>query len=407
MPRPVPTASRRRVLYVSYDGALEPLGESQVVRYLERLADRHDVSLLSYEKPPDRADAERWWAMAERLRTAGVAWHSLPYHRRWSLASTAYDVARGLGLARRIVRERRVEVVHARSYVASVIAERLQRTSGTRFLFDMRGFWPDEKVDAGTWVQGSAVYRLAKRYERAFLRRADAVVSLTEAGADELARFPGLGGHRPDVTVIPTCADLDRYHPPPAPPPSPFTLGYVGNTSGWYRFEPVAAAFEAIRRARPEARLVVVNRDQHDHVWSVLGAAGVPPTSVDVVALDPSDVPDAIRRMHASAFFLTPSFSKQASAPTRLAELLGCGVPCLVRGGVGDAGRIVEADGVGVVVDDVDPATIEAAASRLVAVAADPAVRERCVASAHARFSLRAGVEAYDALYDRLGGVEP
>ena len=390
------------VLYTSYDGALEPLGESQVVRYLERLAERHDVSLISYEKPADWANAARRRAMSERLAAVGIVWRPLRYHRRWSLASTAYDVVRGLMAAREIVDQRGIQIVHARGYVASVMALRLQRSVGTRFLFDMRGFWPDEKVDAGTWQRGSAVYRLAKRFELAFLQRADAVVSLTEAGADEIARFPGLAGYQPDVTVIPTCADLDRYAPPPTPPSGPFTLGYVGNAAGWYRFEPVATAFGAILCSEPDARLVVVNKGQHSHVHSILRAAGVPPSAVEVVALDPIDVPDAVRQMHASAFFLEPSFSKQASAPTRMAELLGSGVPCLVRGGVGDAGRIVESDGVGVVVDDTDPATVRTAAARLTALAADPAVRARCVETARARFSLDGGVEAYDALYGRL-----
>ena len=391
-----------RVLYVSYDGLMEPLGQSQVLAYLRPLARQHQIDLITFEKPSDWADTARRQPVAADVAGAGIVWHPLRYHKRLSLLSTAYDVARGLVVARRVVRRQGTQIVHTRSYVASVIALRLAASAGVRFLFDMRGFWPDEKVDAGTWRRGSAVYRLAKRFERAFLRRADAVVSLTEAGADELARFPGLGGHRPDVTVIPTCADLDRYAPPPHPPRGPFVLGYVGNAAGWYRFEPVARLFGAVRRLRPDARLLIVNKGQHDHVWAVLDGAGVPRSAIEVVALDPSAVPDAVRQMHASAFFLTPSFSKQASAPTRLAELLGCGVPCLVRGGVGDAGRIVGHDRVGVVVDDVEPATIDDAAARLVAMADDPAVRGRCVETARRRFSLGKGVGAYDALYRRL-----
>ena len=38
-----------RTLYISYDGVLEPLGESQVVTYLERLSARYDITLVSFE----------------------------------------------------------------------------------------------------------------------------------------------------------------------------------------------------------------------------------------------------------------------------------------------------------------------------------------------------------------------
>jgi hypothetical protein len=58
--------------YVSYDGALEPLGESQVVAYLERLSRRHALTLLSFEKDADLKDAARVGAPAHRLAAAGV-----------------------------------------------------------------------------------------------------------------------------------------------------------------------------------------------------------------------------------------------------------------------------------------------------------------------------------------------
>ena len=42
-----------RVLYISYDGMLEPLGQSQVLAYQERLAANASLHLLSFEKPED------------------------------------------------------------------------------------------------------------------------------------------------------------------------------------------------------------------------------------------------------------------------------------------------------------------------------------------------------------------
>ena len=43
-----------RVLYLSYDGALEPLGQSQVVPYLVGLAARGAaITLVSFEKPAE------------------------------------------------------------------------------------------------------------------------------------------------------------------------------------------------------------------------------------------------------------------------------------------------------------------------------------------------------------------
>ena len=44
------------LLYLAYDGMLEPLGQSQVLAYLERLADDRPIHLLSFEKAEDWRD---------------------------------------------------------------------------------------------------------------------------------------------------------------------------------------------------------------------------------------------------------------------------------------------------------------------------------------------------------------
>ena len=47
------------ILYITYDGILEPLGESQVLQYLRHLASDFRIVLISYEKPGDWADRDR------------------------------------------------------------------------------------------------------------------------------------------------------------------------------------------------------------------------------------------------------------------------------------------------------------------------------------------------------------
>jgi glycosyltransferase involved in cell wall biosynthesis len=394
------------VLYITYDGLLEPLGQSQVLAYLRQLAKNHKITVVSYEKPIDWVDVNRRETIQKDVRAVGIHWCPLRYHKRLSIAATAWDIARGMALCRRLVQVRGIQIVHARSYVPSVIAVHLKRFYGVRYIFDMRGFWPDEKVDAGTWSSSSQVYHIAKRYERQFLSAADAIVTLTNAGMQSLA---ALGhNHCDDVhyAVIPTCADLDRFSPGDGSTDGSFTFGYVGNAGGWYRFGPVVAAFEAIRSRRPEARFLIVNQGQHELIRHHLGAKGVPKESVELVSLHHQDVPNAIRQMNATAFFVAPTFSKQASAPTKLAEFLGSGVPCLVNAGVGDMGHILQEDKVGVVVDCISDTEAAGATPQLVEMAHDPLVRARCVDTARRRFSLQTGLAAYDALYRKLATEE-
>lgn len=393
----------RGILYITYTGLLEPLGQSQVLAYQERLAADRPVHILSFERPADLADAGKLAQVRARVAAAGIHWHPRVYHRRPSALATLWDIAVGAWTGLRLARRHRLGIVHARSYVASVMALVVRRLTGARFLFDMRGFWADERVDGGLWPRGGLMYRVAKRFERRFLQSADHVVSLTQAGVDEMQGFDYLEARRPPMTVIPTCADLSRFVPIEGQrDPARFTLGYVGSAGTWYVFEATARAFRHLLARRPNARLLVVNRSEHALIRAHLAAAGIPDDRVELRAAGHDEIPALMARIDATAFFIKPTFSKQASAPTKLAEFLGCGIPCLANAGVGDMAGILRGDGVGIAVESFDDERLAEGVDALLALCADPGVRARCVASAHRRFSLDEGVARYRAIYEAL-----
>ncbi|HET9177453.1 MAG TPA: glycosyltransferase, partial [Terriglobia bacterium] len=172
-------SSPRSVFYITYDGLMEPLGQSQVLPYLRGLAGEFAITVMSFEKPQDWADCERRQELQGQLRRAGIKWIPLRYHKRPTVPATAFDVAHGILRGMRFALGRCPRILHARGYVPGVIGLALKRAAGIRLIFDMRGFWPDEKVDGGAWRRGSGVYRAAKWFEKRLLERADVVISLT------------------------------------------------------------------------------------------------------------------------------------------------------------------------------------------------------------------------------------
>jgi len=395
------------MLYITYDGMLEPLGQSQVLAYLEKLAADRPIHLLSFEKPEDWTDTTARTRVQARMDAASIHWHPHRYHKRPSALATAWDILVGIASGLWLVLRHRIGIVHARSYVPAVMALALKRLTGAKFVFDMRGFWADERVDGGLWPRDGRMYRVAKWFERRFLLGADHVVSLTHAAVGEMQRFDYLQGRMPPVTVIPTCADLTRFRPRPRPPGAgdAFTLGYVGSAGTWYLFDAVVASFARLRQLRPDARLRVVNRHEHDYIRQRLAAGGVDLDAVDLLSAGHEQVPEEMTRMDAGIFFIKPVFSKQASAPTKLGEFLGCGIPCLSNTGVGDMAQVLEGETVGVAIDSFDPATLDTGLQRLLALAADPTTAALCVAAAHKHFSLEEGVARYAAIYSRLDAL--
>ena len=398
------------VLYISYDGVLEPLGESQVVSYLERLAADHTITLLSFEKPEDAANAARMDAMSSRLAARRIDWVAMRYHKRPPVLSTAFDAIAGIVRARGIARQRGIQILHARGYIPALIALGARGVGDAKFLFDMRGFWVDEKVDSGHWPRGGWLHRLGKWWERRFYAAADAVVSLTAAGARAI---PELGVRlRPGVAVevIPTCADLQRFSPGPKDADLAARLGLdgapvigcVGTMHNWYLRQEMIDGLATFTRAWPELRVLIVTRDERDALRADLERAGVPGARLTLTTATFEEMPRYVRLFDAGLFFIKPSFSKRASAATKLAEFLGCGVPIVINDGVGDSGAIVRDGHVGVVLSALGAGSFEAALPGVRAIVSDPSIRDRCRRVAMEIFDLDAGVERYRRLYRQL-----
>ena len=129
------TLANRRVLYISYNGMLDPLGQSQVIPYLKELS-RAGVrfTLLSFEgaKAYTPKGRERCEQLRAELTKSAIDWHFLRYHKRPSLPATFYDVLAGIRYAGRLVRNKKIEMVHARSHIPATIALRLKRRFGLK-----------------------------------------------------------------------------------------------------------------------------------------------------------------------------------------------------------------------------------------------------------------------------------
>ncbi|MGZ0018243.1 glycosyltransferase [Nitrosomonas sp. wSCUT-2] len=397
------------VLYISYDGMLEPLGQSQVLGYLKRLAAGRRIHLISFEKSEDWANEVERQQIAQDIADTGIVWHPLRYHKLPTALATAWDIACGITVGFFLVLRYRLGIVHARSYVSSIMALVIKRMTGAKYLFDMRGFWADERVDGGLWPSGGRLYRMAKWFERHFLLNADCVVSLTQSAVDEMRTFSYLQGRMPRFELITTCADLELFRPASDDAvkiKNSFTLGYVGSVGVWYMFDEALRCFQLLRERMPDARLHILNKGGHEYIRERMMMLNIDPTAVLIESANHAGVARAMQRMDASIFFYKPTYSKKATAPTKLGEFLGCGVPCLGNTGVGDMATILEKERVGVALSRFDEPSMCEAIDRLLQLTQTHGIEARCREVALRYFSLDEGVRAYDQIYRKLDAVD-
>ena len=354
-----------------------------------------------------------------------MQWEHVFYTERPPVLSGLWDRRQLLRAARGLLRESRYDLVHCRSYIPAQVGLMLKTRArpAPKLVFDMRGFWADEKAEVGAWPQNRlpfrAIYHYFKGVEERLVRGSDAIVSLTEAGRAEIESWPAYRGAPapPPITVIPCCVDTNHFPmatqadkraakaalglPPDAP-----VLGYLGAIGGWYMVDEMLAFFAGLKRRRPEARMLFVTRSHPDTVVPKLAAHGLAPDDILMRSAQRHEVPGLLAAMDLGLSFIKPTYAKTASSPTKQAEYLACGVPIVTNDRIGDNRTLIGPAPGCAVLEDLQPDTLERAAAETEFGEGDEvALDARAQAlRAHAveHFDLKVGGARYGAIYDAV-----
>ncbi len=407
-----------KVLYISYDGMTDPLGQSQVMPYLSGLSKvGYEIHIVSFEKT--EAFRQSGQQIRKIIQDRGLQWYPQKYTSKPPVLSSLKDVRRMYRVTFRLHKNIRFDIVHARSYIPALVALKLKRKKGVSFVFDMRGFWADERVDGKIWNLRNALYRriyqFFKKKERVFFSFADAVVSLTHAAVPHIRVISERTDLNPDV--IPCCADLDHFHPAAVDENRKDTLrkelgigghdkvlSYLGSLGTWYMNREM---FEFFRLAKDEGifdKLLIINRDDRGRVLKEATESGIETENIVIVPATREEVPALISISSANVFFIKPCFSKAASSPTKFAEVLGMGVPVIANSGVGDIEQQILDTGTGIVLKDFSAEEMKNAIMKWKAMEVPKA--EICRNAALKYFDLKQGVDKYRDIYERVLKVD-
>jgi glycosyltransferase involved in cell wall biosynthesis len=405
-----------RVLFISYNGMLDPLGQSQVIPYLRELSrEGVNFTLLSFERAPafEFEGTAKCAELHRQLATENIEWHWLRYHQKPSLPATAYDVISGVRYARLLVKRNRIEMVHARGHIPATIGLALKKIYGLKLIFDIRGLMAEEYLDAGHWRKGRIPHRLTKTMERRVLEVADGVITLTEKIWPIIKEWKGLRGREVIHEVIPCCVDLELFkfcqedrdrRRKELAVGKRFVLVYSGSIDGWYLTESMADFFAEFLQSKPDAHFLWLLPSGHQRIRSLMQDRGISLKNYTVLAASSRDVSSYLSASDAGLVLIKPCFSKLASSPTKTAEYLACGLPIIMNAGIGDSDALLTEENVGVLIHNFDRQDYARAVVEIESFASDTGqTRRRARKVAAKLFDLRSiGIERYTRLYERL-----
>jgi glycosyltransferase involved in cell wall biosynthesis len=323
-------------------------------------------------------------------------------------------VARAL---RRIARKERPDILHIHSIFYPCVDIRLKRTLGVKVVFDYHGSAPEEAVMNGRCRRGDARYSAMKRVERACLINADHVVCVSEAHCEELKKE--LGPSAPPVTVVPCCADTRIFSRDPKAREETrrrhglegkFVAVYAGNFLAWNPAVETVRVLARIARSFPDAHpLILSAKAYHPMLERELVARGLIAGSYTLADAPHERMPEWLSAADCGVLVRGESPVNRVAFPAKFAEYLACGLPVVMTAVVRDVARIVEGEGLGVVLRDTGEESLRQgmeALRRFRERMAREDLPGQCAAYARSRLSWESGAARYAEVYRGLTAKE-
>ncbi len=441
------------ILYLSYDGMTDPLGQSQVLPYMTGLSGKgYSISLISFEK---RKTGYLFRATERILKEHKIKWIPLQYHKYPPVFSTLYDLFILKRQVKKIFYSGNLSIIHCRSYITSLVGLKYKFKYKKKFIFDMRGFWADERVDGVIWNLKNPVFNLIYKYfkkkEIKFIQQADHLIVLTENAKSEIENILKKN-HMPvnvsnKVSVIPTCVDTDLFnrvnlnqHEASAIRnkleinQNSFVLVYTGSLGTWYRLDEMLNFYKELITDFPDAIFLVLTPDYSilkDHLLKTgyIGKRQLPVISNYSIAENSfpvytyselknirggriiltssykSYIPIFLSLASLSICFIKPSYSKKGSSATKVFESLAMGVPVISNKGWGDIERIITDNRLGYIAENFSKEEYVKIVRKFKIRSKEEGWEMSDLLPDFA--SLNAGIESYQKIYDILFSTGP
>ena len=394
----------------------DPLGQSQVLPYLCGLSKKgFEFDLISFEKP-DKYSLHS--ALIERIcKENNITWHPQKYTKKPPVLSTIYDLLKMKRLANELHQQKKFDAVHCRSYIPAIAGRSLKLKYELPFIFDMRGFWVDERVEGKIWnLKNPAfnlIYKYFKKLEIKLFSSANYIISLTNAAIPEINKIRGESKN--NISVIPCCVDDNHFNYNSVShdktnelkaalgfTKDDFILTYLGSISTWYMPDKMLDFFKVLKSKKSNAKFLFITQENPQLIKDLANSRNIELSDLIFKPANRNELPALLSVSDATVYFITPSFSKIASSPTKKAELLCMGIPTICNDGVGDTSKIMEENKSGFVCRNFDTAEYNNAIEFLITSLNNVNEKSRLRSIGQKEFSLASGIEKYYLAYQRL-----
>lgn len=392
-----------QALFISHQGA-SPIVHSQGIPQMKELSKRGIYfTFFSFKNK----NIKKQDYLKKEFNRYGIDWRTLNYWPLPFFPATLLDIIRGIFYIGWIVRKKKIKAIQTRSYIPAIMAWMVKKMTGVKFIFDMRGLFPEEYVYCGNWEKSSLKYKIAKYIEKKLLLNSDIIVVVTKTFKDYIQNAL-LSGLSRNIVVIPNCVDTNKFlfHPLQRNQlrlklklQNKFVLIYSGSATKWQLIDEMVDFFIVLKKFITNAHFLILTYEKEKFL-KIIHRKGLLKNDFNLINVAPQEMPGYLSTADVALSFIKPIFIRTiASFPIKFAEYLAMGLPVIINSKIGGTDEMVKKDNLGAVINSFNKESYQKAIEKILEILRDKTIRIRCREFVQKNLSLEGAVDKYEAIY--------
>lgn len=394
----VSQSKMKNILYLTYDGILEPLGSSQVLEYIKKLSKDYDFILISFEKCEDINNSKLFNETKSICEQKNISWIFFKYYPLTKPLHAIGSFIKFFFKLFFLLVQKKIQAIHLRGYTLGFVVPIFSPFFKFKFFFDTRGFWADEKADRAGWRRDGLLYKIFKNLEAYLFKKSSHIFLLTNH-AQRIIAANQLGIERKS-SVIRTCANNKYFFPLARNTRDDILkLGYLGTIDTAYNFLRIANFFSEALKVTQKISLTILTKSNHEKIHEILSNLNINESQYSIgFTRDLIELNQEINNFDICIFYLNQNFSIKASMPTKIGEVLACGVPIACNAFNADMRSLFNSDTI--LLTDFDAKDCKPTLDKMLVLKNNMDTKANCLKAYNEYFSLEQACKEYNQIYE-------
>lgn len=334
--------SSKKILYITYDGLCDQLGQSQILPYLTKLNKNYSIKILSYEKISNLSE-DKISYINENFK-----WTYKYFKKNISRLKKFIEYVNLFIELLFIIKKNKIEICHCRGYVPALIIYFTSFFFNIKIIFDIRGFWPEEKIDNKQIKIEKKIdyliFWLMKLLERKIIKKSNHIVVLTDKAKKIISKKNN------NITVIPCATDFEKFDNLTIKNSNNLSnildiknfkkykvFCYLGSTTGIYMYREMLRYFKLLKTKNKNVFFLIITKDIAYSEKILLDKKfKFIKNYVKIISLERDQIPLYLNNCYAMIAFIKNSYARNAMSPVKVSEAFASNLPVIINNNIGD-----------------------------------------------------------------------